>query len=236
VVNAAAYTVVDQAEDEPDVAHAVNALSAGEIARAAAGAALPVIQISTDYVFDGTKTSPYVETDATGPKGAYGASKLAGEHGVAAANARHIIMRTAWVYSPFGKNFVRTMLKLAETRDELRVVGDQQGNPTSAHDIADAVLAVTAHIEAGGFDAWGVFHFAGTGDTHWAGFAEEVFRQSAALGGPSALVTPITTAEYPTKATRPANSRLDCSRSAKVFGHSAPQWPDSLARVIARLL
>jgi dTDP-4-dehydrorhamnose reductase len=236
LVNAAAYTAVDQAEDEPDIAHAVNGLSAGEAARAAAAAGIPVIQISTDYVFDGRKSGAYVETDETGPQGAYGASKLAGEQMAAKANPRHIIMRTAWVYSPFGKNFVKTMLKLAETRDELRVVADQHGNPTSAHDIADAVIAAARRSGAPGFADWGVFHFAGTGTTHWAGFAGEIFRHSAALGGPSADVIPITTADYPTKARRPANSQLDSSRFTATFGQAARPWPEALHLVVKRIL
>ncbi|MGL4406038.1 MAG: dTDP-4-dehydrorhamnose reductase, partial [Notoacmeibacter sp.] len=162
IVNAAAYTAVDQAEDEPELAFAINGASAGAVARAAAQASLPVIQISTDYVFDGTKDSPYVETDTTNPQGVYGASKLAGEEAVRAANPQHLIFRTAWVNSPFGKNFVITMLKLAETRDEVRVVADQIGNPTSAFEIVDGILAAARRFEMDPANMqWGTYHLVG---------------------------------------------------------------------------
>lgn len=235
VVSAAAYTAVDQAEDEPDLAHAVNAVAAGEVARAAGEIGVPVIHLSTDYVFSGDKPEPYVETDATGPIGVYGKSKLAGEIAVAAANPRHVILRTAWVYSPFGKNFVKTMLRLAETRDELSVVSDQWGNPTSALDIADAVLAACERLRRKeDAQTHGVFHLAGTGDATWADFAEEIFRASTRLGGPGATVRRITTGEYPTKAARPANSRLDSRRFGDVFGYSAPDWRRSVQATVAQ--
>ncbi|TIT02925.1 MAG: dTDP-4-dehydrorhamnose reductase, partial [Mesorhizobium sp.] len=169
VVSAAAYTAVDQAEDEKDLAFAVNATGAGKVAEAAARLGVPVIHLSTDYVFDGAKDGAYVETDATAPLGVYGASKLAGEEAVAAANPRHIILRTAWVYSPFGRNFVKTMLRLAADRDEIAVVADQWGNPTSALDIADAILhAAPKLIDDRNFAAFGVYHLAGEGDTNWS--------------------------------------------------------------------
>ena len=235
VVSAAAYTAVDQAEDEPDLAYAINAVGAGAVAAAAAAAGAPVIHLSTDYVFSGDKAGHYVEDDPTGPTSAYGRSKLAGEVAVAAANPRHVILRTAWVYSPFGKNFAKTMLRLAETRETVSVVADQWGNPTSALDIADGILHIAAALAAGTASS-GIFHLAGTGATNWAGFAEAVFTASEALGGPSAKVVPITTADYPTKARRPANSRLDCARLDATFGWRAPDWQVSCRAVVERLL
>lgn len=237
VVSAAAYTAVDQAEDEPERAFAVNATGAGAVAEAAARLGVPVIHLSTDYVFDGTKEHPYSEEDAPAPRSVYGASKLAGEEAVAAANPDHVILRTAWVYSPFGKNFVKTMLALAQTRDHLRVVDDQHGNPSAAHDIAEAVLAIV--------ETWrrraerrprGVYHFAGSGETSWCGLARHALAVSRAAGGPHAEVEAITTAEYPTRAARPRNSRLDCRRFRADFGYLAPEWQTSLEAVVKRLL
>lgn len=238
VVNAAAYTAVDKAEAEPDLAMAVNGTGAGAVASAAAALGVPVIQISTDYVFDGTKASPYVEDDPVGPVSAYGRSKLAGEQAVARAQPNHAILRTAWVYAPFGGNFVRTMLRLAETRPEVSVVADQQGGPTSALDIADAVVTVARNLIARPGDASlrGVFHMAAEGWTSWAGLASAVFEGSAARGGPGAQVRPISTAEYPTPARRPANSRLDCTRLAGAHGVSLPAWQRSLDACLDRLL
>ena len=237
IVNAAAYTAVDQAEDEPELAHTVNALSAGAVAKAAADAGLPIIQISTDYVFDGTKKTPYTESDVPNPQGVYGHSKLAGEQLIAAANPQHLIFRTAWVYSPFGKNFVKTMLKLAETRDEISVVADQFGNPTSAFDIANGIIAAARHIiSEPSAIAWGTYHLAGTGSTHWAGFAEDIFCLSAARGGPSANIRHIITTEYPTKAKRPANSQLNCDAFELAFGWKSAPWQDSLADSISAIL
>ena len=236
VVSAAAYTAVDLAEDEPDLAMAVNASGARAVAEAAAACGAPVIHLSTDYVFSGDASEPYVETDATGPRSVYGRSKLQGEQLVAGASPQHIILRTAWVYSPFGKNFVRTMLKLAETRDTLSVVADQWGNPTSAFDIADAIISVADQLAAEPeFSAFGVYHLAGTGDTNWSGFARAIFRASADLSGPSAAVTDITTDGYPTRAVRPASSRLSSAKFQKAFGWSAPDWQSSLRDVVTRL-
>ena len=236
VVNAAAYTAVDAAESDRDAAFAVNARGAEEVAKAAARLGVPVIQLSTDYVFDGSGSGPYDETAATAPLGVYGGSKLAGEQAVAAANPRHLVVRTAWVYSPFGKNFVRTMLRLAETRDEVSVVADQFGNPTSALDIADGLLAAAAQVVETGFEGWGTYHLAGSGEASWADLARHVFATSAGLGGPSARVRPITTAEYPTAARRPANSRLSSAKFASTFGWRAPDWHGSAATVVTRLL
>lgn len=236
IVSAAAYTAVDRAEDEPDLAHAVNGAGAGAVAAAAQSLGVPVIHLSTDYVFDGAKHGDYVETDPTGPIGVYGASKLAGEQSVAAANPRHAILRTAWVYSPFGNNFLRTMLRVAAGREELTVVADQHGNPTSALDIADAILHIAPQLVSGRDDVFGIFHLAGSGTTNWSGFARRIFEASGALGGPSARVKDITTADYPTKARRPANSRLSSAKFAGTFGWTAPDWRDSTDAVVARLL
>lgn len=236
VVSAAAYTAVDQAEDEPELALAVNAAGAAAVAEAAKACGAPVIHLSTDYVFAGDSDRPYVETDPTGPRSVYGSSKLEGERLVAAANPQHIILRTAWVYSPFGKNFVKTMLRLAETRNGLSVVSDQWGNPTSALDIAEAVIRVADHLAAKpDFAGYGVYHLAGTGDINWSGFARGIFAESARHGGPTAEVTDIATADYPTKAARPANSRLSTEKFSTTFGWSMPHWQASLAEVVARL-
>ncbi|MFT0891691.1 dTDP-4-dehydrorhamnose reductase [Pseudochelatococcus sp. G4_1912] len=237
IVNAAAFTAVDLAEDEAEMAFAVNAVGAGEVAAVAHALNVPVIQISTDYVFDGTKQTPYVEDDATGPTGVYGASKLAGEAAVAQAHANHAILRTAWVYAPYGKNFVRTMLRLAETRDELRVVADQVGSPTYAPDIADAVIRVAQNLLAQPNNAGlrGVFHLGGEGEANWAQLAEATFALAALHGGKGATVFPISTAEYPTPARRPANSRLDCTKIAQQHGVMMPAWRDSLAQCVKRL-
>ena len=230
VVSAAAYTAVDHAESEPERAHQVNAIAPARLAEVSADLGAPILHLSTDYVFDGRKPSPYAETDATGPVTVYGASKLAGEAAVA-AHPRHVILRTAWVYAPYGKNFVRTMLRLAETRDEVGVVGDQLGCPTSAADIADGVLKIAAALHAGQ-GAPGLYHMAGTGEASWAGFAATVFEGSRARGGPSARVRAITTADYPTPAARPANSRLDCTSVQAAFGVALPTWREALGRCL----
>ncbi|TPL92817.1 dTDP-4-dehydrorhamnose reductase [Mesorhizobium sp. B2-3-10] len=236
VVSAAAYTAVDQAEDEPDLAFAVNATGAGKVAEAAARLGVPVIHLSTDYVFDGTKADAYIETDPTAPLGVYGASKLAGEQAVASANPRHLILRTAWVYSPFGKNFVKTMLRLAADRDEISVVSDQWGNPTSALDIADAILHAAALLHGDkGFAAFGTYHLAGTGETSWSGFARHILDTSRGVGGPWARVRDITTKDYPTKAKRPANSRLNCDKLAATFGWRCRSWRTVCDEVVERL-
>lgn len=238
IVNAAAYTAVDKAEAEPELAMRINGFGAGVVAAAAAALGVPLIQISTDYVFDGTSPRPWRESDATAPLGAYGRSKLAGEEAVAASTEDYAILRTAWVYSPYGGNFVKTMLRLAETRDELGVVSDQLGSPTSAPDLAEAIIAVARALVARPGDASlrGVFHAAGTGEASWADLAEAVFAASAALGGPSAKVNRIATADYPTPARRPANSRLDCSLLAERRGVRLPLWRDSVKPCVATLL
>lgn len=237
VVSAAAYTAVDKAEDEPDKAYAINAIGAEAVSEAARAMGLPVIQLSTDYVYSGEAEHPYVETDPTRPRSVYGLTKLEGEVRVAAANSRHLIFRTAWVYSPFGKNFVKTMLRLAETRDQISVVADQWGNPTSALDIADAILHVAKVLdETSDFSGYGIYHLAGTGHTSWSGFAREVMSCALQNGGPGARIEDIATAEFPTKAHRPACSCLSSERFANVFGWRAPKWEDSTADVVKRLL
>lgn len=238
IINAAAFTAVDRAESEPDLAWAVNARGAGLVARAADGLGVPVIQISTDYVFDGTGTRPMRETDPVGPLGVYGASKRVGEEAVAAAAPDHVILRTAWVHSPGGSNFVRTMLRLAESRDTVRVVNDQIGTPTSALSIAAALERVARNLVARPRDPAlrGLFHMTDTGGpVSWAEFAAEIFRQSAALGGPAARVEPIPTVDYPTPARRPAWSVLDGGLLARVHGVTMPDWRADLAVVLGRL-
>ena len=238
VINAAAYTAVDKAESEPEVALAVNGAGAGAVAAAAAELGLPVLQVSTDYVFDGSKLDPYVEEDAVAPLGAYGRSKLAGERAVAEANPRHAVLRTAWVYAPYGSNFVRTMLRIAGTKPEVNVVADQRGCPTSALDVAATLLAVAARMaeDRDNRDLTGVFHMAARGEAVWADVAEAVFAASRAKGGPSAIVRRITTAEFPTQATRPPNSRLGCAKLERVYGLRLPEWRGPLERTVSRLL
>lgn len=236
IVSAAAYTAVDKAETESDLAHAVNGAGAGAVAQAAKALGVPLIHISTDYVFDGTSDRPYVESDPTGPTGVYGASKLAGEQAVLDGHDNSAVLRVAWVYSPFGGNFVKTMLRLAGDRDELGVVGDQVGNPTSALAIADGIIQVATNMVADDSpDLRGTFHMTAPGEASWADFAQAIFAASAARGGPTASVRPIGTADYPTPATRPANSRLDCGRIARVHGVTLPDWRTSLDDVMDRL-
>jgi dTDP-4-dehydrorhamnose reductase len=237
IVSAAAYTAVDRAESERDLAFAVNERGARAVSEAANNLNVPLVHLSTDYVFDGSKATPYVETDATGPAGVYGASKLAGEHAVLAAHDNSAILRTAWVYSPFGANFAKTMLRLANDREEVAVVADQQGNPTSALDIADGVLRVVANLAASdSVDQRGIFHMTATGEGTWADFAEAIFSASAAAGGPSARVRRISTADYPTPAKRPANSRLDCSKLQSAHGVRLPDWRTSASMTVGRLV
>ncbi|HTN61749.1 MAG TPA: dTDP-4-dehydrorhamnose reductase [Devosia sp.] len=237
VVSAAAYTAVDKAESDADLAFAINRDGAGAVASVAARLGLPVVHLSTDYVFDGAKPSPYVETDATGPTGIYGASKLAGEDAVAHANPDYAILRTAWVYSPFGNNFVKTMLRLAGDRDLVSVVDDQRGNPTSAFDIADAILGVCANLLASKDPGLrGVFHMTGSGEASWADFAEAIFAESERRGGPFAQVRRIGTKDYPTPAKRPANSRLDCGKLAAVHNVRLPDWHLSLSQTVGMLI
>jgi dTDP-4-dehydrorhamnose reductase len=237
IVSAAAYTQVDKAESEPDLAFAVNERGPSAVARAAHRMSVPLIHLSTDYVFDGAKLSAYVETDESRPAGVYGASKLAGERAVLAEHQDTAVLRTAWVYSPFAANFIKTMLRLAGDRNEVGVVADQRGNPTSALDIADGIFRVAANLRAGSdLDHRGIFHMTGAGDASWAEFAEAVFAASAKAGGPSAKVKHIRAADYPTAAKRPQNSRLDSSKLARVHGVCLPDWRASMHDVVLRLL
>lgn len=237
VVSAAAYTAVDRAESEPDLAQAINERGARAVAETATSLGVPLIHLSTDYVFDGTSARPYDESAETCPASVYGASKLAGEQAVVRACSNSAILRVAWVYSPFGSNFVKTMLRLAGDRDEVGVVADQVGNPTSALDIADGVLAVARNLLASNDPTLrGLFHMTARREASWADFAEGIFAASAVRGGPTASVLRITTADYPTPAARPKNSRLDCTAIARVHGVSLPDWQGSLSTVIDRLL
>ncbi len=237
VINAAAYTAVDRAESEPELALRINAEGVGALARGARRAGAGFVHISTDYVFDGSRRGEWTEDDPVSPLGAYGSSKLAGEFAAMKGNPRAIVLRTAWVFSPFGANFVKTMLRLAD-RERLSVVADQRGKPTSALDLAQAILAIAPRLRdaPAGDRAWSVFHYAGAGATHWAGFAEEIFRQAKGrLIDRAPEVAHITTAEYPTPAKRPANSALDCTKFEAEFGVACVPWKDALARVIDRL-
>jgi len=238
VINAAAYTAVDQAESAPDAAYAVNRDGVAALARGAARAGAALVHVSTDYVFDGGKAGEWVESDPTRPLGVYGASKLAGEAAALAAQPRVLVLRTSWVYSPWGRNFVTTMLRLAE-RERLTVVDDQRGKPTSALDLAGAILAIAPRLAAApaGAVCWGVRHYAGRGVTSWAGFAREIFAraQQAGLIAAAPEVVPIPTSDYPTPARRPLNSALDCSAFERDFGIAMVDWKASLARVIDRI-
>jgi dTDP-4-dehydrorhamnose reductase len=237
VVNCAAWTAVDAAEDDEAAAFRANALGPAWLARHCAAAGIPLVQLSTDYVYDGAKPAPYLESDPTNPLGAYGRTKLAGEWAARAGNPRTIVLRTAWVVSPVGKNFVRTMLAVGAQRPELRVVADQLGNPTSALDLADAIAAVLARLRETGWraDYADVFHATAPDSTSWHGFAEAIFAAARPHGGPSPVVHAITSADYPTKARRPTNSRLDVGKLRATFGAALPPWREGLARVIAGL-
>jgi dTDP-4-dehydrorhamnose reductase len=231
VVNAAAYTAVDRAEAESGAAFSVNRDGAASVAKACARAGAALVHLSTDYVFDGSARTPYDEDATPAPLSVYGRSKADGETAVRGHLDRHIILRTAWVYGPVGRNFVKTMLSLAETRSELRVVADQRGSPTSASEIARAIASIAV-----GPVAWGTYHFTGAGVTTWHGFAEAIFELAAPLGVRAPRVIPITSAEYPTAARRPAYSVLDCARIARAFGVTPRPWGDALADMLARYI
>ncbi|MCK0151957.1 dTDP-4-dehydrorhamnose reductase [Marivita sp. S6314] len=229
VINAAAYTAVDKAEEEEVLAQTINAASPGAMAGACTHLNIPFLHVSTDYVFDGTGDRAWQETDPVQPQNAYGRTKLAGEQAIRAAGARHIILRTAWVFSAHGSNFVKTMLRLSETRDALSVVNDQIGGPTPAADIAATLLKLADAMKA---DAkGGTYHYAGAPHTSWAGFAQEIFAQA----GRDVTVTGIPSADYPTPATRPLNSRLDCAKLVSDFGITPADWKAGLAAVLKDL-
>jgi len=236
VISAAAYTAVDKAESEPDIAFAVNRDGARAVAHAASDLGIPIIHLSTDYVFDGAKATAYVESDPTGPTSIYGRSKLEGERAVSEATDNYAVLRTAWVYSEYGNNFVKTMLRLSENRDELNVVADQFGCPTSANDIATAIVTIARKLaEDSSARLRGVFHLSGTGETNWANFAKQIFAFSAENGGKSMIVNDITTEQYPTPARRPANSQLDCRKLEEVYGIRLPSWQTSTRAVVTAL-
>jgi dTDP-4-dehydrorhamnose reductase len=229
VINAAAWTAVDRAEAEEDAARVVNGDAPAAMARAAAARGLPFIQISTDYVFDGSGDAPFGPDDPTGPLGAYGRSKLAGEMGVRAAAGRHVILRTSWVVSAHGANFVKTMLRLGRERDGLNVVADQFGGPTPAADIADALFVIARAMVDG--HAGGTYHLSGAPDTTWADFARAIM---AAAGLPCGI-RDIPSSAYPTPARRPMNSRLDCTSMFRDFGITRPDWQAGLRQIVREL-
>lgn len=237
VINAAAYTAVDAAESDVENAYLVNETGALNLACVSAEREIPLFHLSTDYVFDGSKSVRYTETDPVAPIGVYGKSKLAGENAVKSECPAHYVFRTAWVFSPFGNNFVKTMLRLAATRDEISVVDDQIGSPSFAIDIADALLQAASRIETKNFPADpGVYHLAGSGIASWADLAELAVDR-VTQGGPRRVrINRIESADYPTPTARPMNSRLDCGKFAMVFDHQLPHWRDSVLQCVDRLI
>jgi dTDP-4-dehydrorhamnose reductase len=236
VINCAAHTAVDRAESEILAAWKINALGPAALAQATAQAGIPLIQVSTDYVFDGSKAGYYLESDPVAPVSVYGASKEAGEQAVRTANPRHVILRTAWVVSPHGANFIKTMLRLAETRPELRVVDDQHGCPTSATDIARALLTITQRLVSDPQAPAGTYHFVNGGEATWCEFARTIFEIAAEHGRPAPSLEGITTADYPTPARRPANSRLDVAKLVKDYAISPRPWREAVDEIVIALL
>lgn len=238
VINTAAYTDVDKAEAEPERAMALNCEGARLLAESAATRNIPILHLSTDYVFGGTSSTPYVETDATTPATAYGRSKLAGEDAVRAANPKHIILRTAWVYSELGRNFVKTIMTTARDGKPLRVVADQYGSPTYAPHLVDAMLAIAARLTNAGAEAtapWGTYHAAGSGRASWYDLACAALQNASDPIIRSTVIEPIAASAYPTKTPRPAHSELDCSKLANTFEIRLPHWSDGLRTCVARL-
>jgi dTDP-4-dehydrorhamnose reductase len=238
VVNAAAYTAVDLAESEEERAHSINAERAEAIAAAAAALDLPIIQMSSDYVFSGDKDDPYTEADEPAPLNAFGRSKLAGERLVAAANRRHVILRTSWIYGDAGRNFAVRMLEAAREEEAISVVDDQYGAPTLADDIAAGILKVAANLLQARDEPrlYGVFHLTAAGRTSWHGFARAIFAASRNLGGPAAAIRPIRSVDYPTAAARPRNSCLDCARLAAAHAITLGPWENGIEPTVAALL
>jgi dTDP-4-dehydrorhamnose reductase len=234
IINAAAHTAVDQAESEPDLAFAINATSPGVFAEEAAALGVPLIHYSTDYVFDGSKAGAWVEADTPNPLGVYGNSKLAGERAIAAAGGQHLILRTSWVYSLTGRNFLLTMQRLLQEREKLSIVADQIGAPTWAGTIAASTGALIERWRGGAPGAWGVYHLTASGETSWFGFAEAIGQQLINSGKPCAALEPIPSSAYPTPAARPLNSRLDCSLLQREWGVSQPDWHDALLECLAQ--
>ncbi|WP_439373048.1 dTDP-4-dehydrorhamnose reductase [Bradyrhizobium sp. DASA03120] len=235
VINPAAYTAVDRAETESDLAYAINRDAAGEVAKAADKVGASIVHLSTDYVFDGKKPGPYVETDQPNPQGVYGRSKLEGELAVAAANPRHVILRTSWVYAPFGHNFLRTMLRLSAERECVRVVDDQRGCPTYAPDIAASIVSMARRLRYWQQQYCGITHLAGLEAMTWHEFASLIFSESARRAGPSAAVEATSSAEYPTAVVRPANSHLSTERLRSLFEISLPPTPSSISACLDRI-
>lgn len=235
VINPAAYTAVDRAESDIVAAFAVNAMAPAALAAATKAAGIPLVHVSTDYVFDGSKPGAYHESDAVGPVGVYGASKEAGEQAVRAGNPRHVILRTAWVFSPHGANFVKTMLRLGADRPLLRVVDDQRGCPTAAADIASALATITLRLLADSEAPTGTYHFVGAGEASWCAFARTIFRLEAEAGRPAPEVEAIGTKDYPTPAKRPANSVLSVTRLGEDYGIHPRHWESALNETLAAL-
>lgn len=238
VINAAAYTAVDAAESDATAAFRANKDGPALLARLCRQVAIPLIHISTDYVFDGTKGAPYVESDPVAPLGVYGASKRAGEEEVLSAGCKCVVLRTSWVISPTGRNFVRSMLAAHQKTNRLRVVADQRGRPTSAGDLAAAILAIFHRIESTGWQEryMGIFHVAGSGETTWHGLATAIFEEAARHGWAKPEIVQINTVDWPTPARRPPDSRLDCSRIAEVFGLRLPPWRESLGPITDEII
>jgi len=234
IINAAAHTAVDQAESEADVAFAINAIAPGVLAEEAEALGIPLIHYSTDYVFDGNKPAPYTEADTPNPLGVYGQSKLAGEQAIAAVGGEYLILRTSWVYSNHGKNFLLTMQRLLQEKPHLRIVADQIGAPTWAGTIANSTRALIDRWLAGKAGEWGVYHLTAQGETSWFGFAAAIAEQLRAGGTACAELEAIPSSAYPTPAKRPLNSRLDCSRLQQQWQVSQPQWQDALRECLAR--
>ena len=230
VTNCAGYTAVDRAESEPDEAEHINARAPGVIAAACADAGVPLVHISTDYVFEGSGSRPWREDDPAAPQNVYGRTKLHGEAAVRARHAQHLILRTSWVFAAHGHNFVKTMLRLGAERSELRIVGDQRGGPTAAADIAAAILRMIKASEQPGFDAWGTYHFSGAPAVSWYEFACAILGEHQGL-----RIVEIASRDFPTPAKRPSNSVLDCSRIRSVFGIAQPDWRKSLRDVLDAL-
>ena len=237
VINAAAHTAVDKAEDEHDLAFTINRDGAANLAIACSKLNIPLLHISTDYVFDGTKTAPYNENDVVAPLGVYGESKWQGEEAIRQNLSHFLILRVAWVFGAQGNNFVKTMLRLAEDRDELNVVADQFGGPSPAKDIAQTLITLVEKFQQNKTLAWGTYHYCGKEKTTWYDFASEIFKQAFELGilNKQIKVNPITTAEYPTAAKRPENSMLDCSKLKTTFGINMPEWKEALKQVLIEL-
>ncbi|MHC8346506.1 dTDP-4-dehydrorhamnose reductase [Pseudomonas sp. RT6P73] len=233
IINAAAHTAVDQAESEPELAFAINATGPGVLAEEALALGIPLIHYSTDYVFDGSKAEPYNEADAPNPLGVYGNSKLAGEQAITDVQGQHLILRTSWVYSTHGRNFLLTMQRLLQEKPEMRIVADQIGAPTWAGTIAVSTLALIERWKAGQAGAWGTYHLTAQGETSWFGFAQAIGQALREQGKPCANLLPIPSSDYPTPAARPLNSRLDCSRLQREWGVSQPDWQTALRECLA---